>query len=586
MVHLLFIKAALATAFFVAQAPPYDLEQIPVPLLDAFEEGVRAQLEEARQRALDKDAEGLARLCLLYQHYELFQSARPCLEQLAERQAGDGRWPYYLGLLHAREGRNDLAVEAFERAQALLPGFPATSVRLGDLRLAQGDLEGAEHAYRRAMNDRGTKDAARFGLARIALERGNPRGAIRDLEAILPTQPAGSTVHHHLGLAWRASGDLERARAELARNQHVPVSFADSFAAALTALDVSREAIFNRAVEASRLGRHEQAIGDFRELLTKHPDDAEAHYNLARALGEIGDLVASEHHLREAIRIRPTFRDAHFNLAVLLGRSKRGEESQSHLERVATLDPDYAPAQMLLGRTLAERGDLGSAQRRFASVLERDPAHAEAHYWLAMAQLAENGGDALRARDAAEGHLRQARRLAPAWPLPVRALAQLLARGGNLAAAAIEYQALLELSPLEPPAHLGLAQARILTSEYRAAITGLEEALASSDAKLSRHPRLLDLTARLLATCPDPAIRDGARAEILARRVMGAAPNLDAAETLAMALAEQGRFEEAVQLQREVLERERQSLGQPSPARQAHLARYLNGEPVRAPWLP
>jgi hypothetical protein len=63
---------------------------------------------------------------------------------------------------------------------------------------------------------------------------------------------------------------------------------------------------------------------------------------------------------------------------------------------------------------------------------------------------------------------------------------------------------------------------------------------------------LRHLLARLLASCPDRSLRDGARALALAEDLArgGATPAI--LETLAMAMAETGRFESASTLQAEI----------------------------------
>ena len=59
--------------------------------------------------------------------------------------------------------------------------------------------------------------------------------------------------------------------------------------------------------------------------------------------------------------------------------------------------------------------------------------------------------------------------------------------------------------------------------------------------------------ARLLAASPDPSLRDGARALELAEQAI-AEPTLQRAETLAMSYAAAGRFDEAVQVQRDLID--------------------------------
>lgn len=552
-----------------------DLGAVPQPLLDTFEPAVKLQLEVAR-----RDAEGsgmpaeTSRLCQLYLHYELYPAAEACLAQLRLLEPTDFHWPYHLGVMYSRLGQLERAEAFLNDARELQPGYAPTSIRLADLLLRRGDIDSAERIYRGALEHEPSSAAARFGLARVAMERHEYAQAIRGFEEVLERQPEGSVVHYHLGLAYRATGDLDRARQELERNRQVELVHPDPLIDGLATLDVSREATFNRALEASRLGHRKEAISALRELLAEHPEDAEAHYNLARALSDEGQLSEAERHLRAALDLRPSFRDAHFNLAVLLGRQGLTAQALEQLEAVLRADPAYLPARMLLARTYADRGDTARAVAEFRAVLEIDPSLAEAHYFLAMVHLASG------AADEALGPLRKAVALEPTHLPAQRALAQLLARRGDFAAAAEPFDAWAALEPDQAAPHVGRSLSLILQGSYDAALAALEAGLE----RLPRQPILLDMTARFLATCPDDRLRDGARAETLARRALGLAPSIDATETLAMALAEQGRFDEAIELQSEVVAREPQPGSPSSEQRLERLALYRKRIAVRSPW--
>lgn len=98
------------------------------------------------------------------------------------------------------------------------------------------------------------------------------------------------------------------------------------------------------------------------------------------------------------------------------------------------------------------------------------------------------------------------------------------------------------------------------------------------EALLIDHPdssRALNQLAWQLATDPDPAWRDGARAVELAKRAVELEPLPSYQDTLAAARAETGDFAEAVRIQRQVVEAD------PDPGFGAHLAVLERGEPVR-----
>ena len=88
----------------------------------------------------------------------------------------------------------------------------------------------------------------------------------------------------------------------------------------------------------------------------------------------------------------------------------------------------------------------------------------------------------------------------------------------------------------------------------------------------------------MLAACPDDSVRDGPRALALAEELMSAEPTLSNAETLAMALAEVGRFAEAAEWQRRLLD-EAARLGHDDERQRLHqgLALYESRRPFRYP---
>jgi tetratricopeptide (TPR) repeat protein len=144
--------------------------------------------------------------------------------------------------------------------------------------------------------------------------------------------------------------------------------------------------------------------------------------------------------------------------------------------------------------------------------------------------------------EAAE-HYREALAIAPQSAMTLCNLGIILAKDGNSAEARRLQEAALQLKPALPQAHYHLALLDM--ADRRSA-----EAIAHWRSVLQAKPHWADALnnlAWLLATSPDPKLRDGAEAVRLAQRSCAlagsGAPFLD---TLAAAYAETGRFPEAV----------------------------------------
>ena len=527
------------------------IDAVPAPRLDHLEPDVGRQFEEdrvavaaalagaAEEAQAQAAANAFADLCLRYLHYEFYGAASVCLEQLRALAPGDFQWAYYELLLHDATGDLEQARASAGAALDLRPGDVPTLIRAGDLLLAEGELDAAEAAYGRAASGRPESAAARFGLGRVALERGDAARAAQILEAVAATQPEGSIVHHHLGMALRAAGDTERARAELGRNRQVPIAVVDPLRERLNLLGVKEEAVFDHAVRAARSGDHAQAISHYEQLLATDDADAEVHFNLARSLIETGDSGRAERHLRRAIEVRPDHGAAHFNLALLLGRAGRDVEAAAHLERAADLDPENLPWRLVRARARADSGNVDGAIAELEEVVEIDPGLIEAR----------------------------------------RTLAALLVGTGDPERAAVQLEALVALTPDDLAARFNLGLMQFQAGMYVDCRATLEAALERFPGDIAvRH-----LLARLLATSPVAEALDGARAVKLAEAVVSEQPALDHLETLAMALAAAGRFDEAIVRQQEALELERRSTGMNSGERRHRLDLYQARQPLRAP---
>ncbi|MDE2849450.1 MAG: tetratricopeptide repeat protein [Acidobacteriota bacterium] len=527
------------------------LDAVPEPALDHLDPEQRERLAADRTAAAgalaDAATDGQAQhaanifgdLCLQYLHHELHGAAAVCLAQLRLLAPNDFQWTYYELLLHDATGNLERARLAARAALELRPDDSATLIRAGDLHLDAGDLDEAAAAYARALEVRPESAAARFGLGRAAMDRGETGQAIAAFEEVLASQPEGSVVHHHLGMALRANGDTARARAELAQNRQVPIAIADPLRDRLQIYGLKTEARFDRAVRAARSGRNDEAIVLYRELLAEDDGDPEVHFNLARSLIETGDQAAAEEHLRRVIAENPGHGAAHFNLALLLGRTGRTAEGALHLERAADIDPENLQWRMMRARARADAGNASGARSELEEIVRLDPGAIEAH----------------------------------------RSLAAMLLEAGEATRAADHLEALAALTPDDLRVHFNLGLTRFGTGQFAAAREALETALERFPGDLAvRH-----LLARLLATSPDAAVRDGVRAVELARSVVDEQPALDHLETLAMAMAEAGRFEEAVSWQQRALDREREASGGNSPQRLDRLRLYQARQPLRAP---
>lgn len=518
------LVAGLLSALFVwapwrrATPQPLRPDDVPVPpRLETLEPPVKAQFVERRSAVL-----------------RLLAEAEAPADRLADA-LGE------LGIAFQAYGYHAEAEACYARAALLASRSFRWSYALGVARQERGNGPGADAAFRQAMGMDPENVPVRVRLAEVALEWGR-RDEARSLyqEALARDQDC---VRAQVGLARLALEGrrpaeavqlLERALAwhpnAVAIHQALGMAYRD-----LGKRDLAREHL--RRVPAHKL---EQAALPLADSLTAAVDTARVgarghDLRAMRALNEGRfDLAAIE--FRQAVLSDPGRVYARHGLALALFRSGKLEEAAQALEELLQKDPSHVASRLLLSAVRAAQGRLPAARRQLEAVLADSPDDPQALLQLGAVCLEE----------------------------------------GKLAAALEHYSRALMLAPERSAARVGTGLALVRLGHRGRALRVL---LGGPDE--TRDPQVAVLAARLLAGSPEPELRDGKRAHELARRAWEAEPTLSAAESMAMAEAEEGRFESAVAWQREAASA---APGHPWVARR--LALYAGGQPVREPWAP
>jgi tetratricopeptide (TPR) repeat protein len=90
------------------------------------------------------------------------------------------------------------------------------------------------------------------------------------------------------------------------------------------------------------MGRYDEAIESYRQVIRIQPNDAEAYYNMGiacRGLGNINEAIES---FKQAIRIKPSYIEAHYNLGVAYMEMGKRDSSLQEYEILKELDKDLA----------------------------------------------------------------------------------------------------------------------------------------------------------------------------------------------------------------------------------------------------
>ena len=259
--------------------------------------------------------------------------------------------------------------------------------------------------------------------------------------------------------------------------------------------------------------------------------------------GNVGGAIG---HYEQALRIKPDYAMAHYNLGFALAQTGKIEDAIAHYQQALRINPDYAEATTIWGSLWRKR------------VRSRKPSPTTSR---------PCGSSPITPRRTTTS--------GPLWRKPVRSrkpspttsrpcgltlgfaeahynLANALFRVGKVTDAIAHYRQSLQINPGNADAHSKLGAALIATGNAHDALGQLEQALRINPDLAEAQNNL----AWVLATLPPTEGGDPVRAVALAQRVCErsghrAPGDLD---TLAVAYAAAGRFDDAIATARNAID--------------------------------
>lgn len=289
----------------------------------------------------------------------------------------------------------------------------------------------------------------------------------------------------------------------------------------------------------SRRGDHAQAIEYYRKALAYRPNDGTTLTRYAMSLSELGRFDDAIVVFQKALQIRPTFAHTHESFAVALSRVGRSDEAVAQFRIALDMEPENTPMCFKLARLLIEIGRISDAVDQLKRGLEVSPNAIQLRGMLAQLLVQQRRDD-----EAADQIALILQRHPREFELMMN-LAQSCMQADDSKTAEQLLGHVLEIDPGRATAWHAMGFLKLRIGQSHAAVQAFRAGLESSERDVS----LINDLAWLLATSSDPTLRDGAEALALVQSVHDATGSGDpnVLDTLAAALAELGRFDEAVE---------------------------------------
>jgi tetratricopeptide (TPR) repeat protein len=319
-------------------------------------------------------------------------------------------------------------------------------------------------------------------------------------------------------------------------------------------------------------GQVDKAAPHFRMALLLNRASPKAHAGVGMILAGKGKVPEAIREFEKALKSEPGFDVALKGLRAAYWAQDRRAEAVEQSMRVLEAKPEDTQEHMYLGGMLWEMERREEAVAQYRDVVRLDPHDSVARYKLGYA-LSQMG----YYREGAE-ELSEALRLGHKDFETYSEYGRTLAALGDLEAARLQFEAGLTLSPTNANLRVNLANALWMSGHTNDAVSNFaaaavlqpglaQETLNSGKALASAGqfaaalgkfstamrlhpdwPEAMSATAWVLATAPEPSVRNGPEALRLAERAAALTDKKDVhvLTTLDAAYAEAGRFPEAI----------------------------------------
>ena len=381
-----------------------DLQYLPATLADDIRH-MKAYSEAELESESDPivRAEILGQLAFIYHAQQMLRAAEATyLEALSNDEVYAYR--YLLAIIVLQRGDTEDAVAHLDQVVLSNPDYVPAWYRLGNLKLLQGDVDGAETAFLNAQKTYPDSAAIIVGVADVALAKENWSDAIEQLEKAAVFEPNNGQIAYKLVTAYRQLGDQSKVDQWLPRanSSMQSPSLTDPLLVELAGLSRSGR-FFSQAAEwAFQRGDREAAHDALLQATQLEPDNLEYALKYAAFLELVGSVDEAVIELKRLLSVREDAASAWFSLARLFRDSEDGEEYLQGLvaiQKAVELDSEQDLYRALAAAMSLQAALYPHAQEYYMQLVERNPSNPYFYYWFALARLAEqhcDGREALR----------------------------------------------------------------------------------------------------------------------------------------------------------------------------------------------
>lgn len=263
----------------------------------------------------------------------------------------------HVGILKARNGESEVAIEIFRALEGLFPDDAVTQMNL-----ALAYEERARHLEKLERTEQAEE------LQALAFEA---------YKAALAADPEEPTIHYNLAYFYLHQRSFEKAREHL---QYYAKNGTDEkrvSEARRLMREIDRQGLmdglYQKAFDAIRMGKEEEGIAHIQEFLSSRPAVGNAWFILGWAYRRLARYEEGRDAFLKALELGPPNADLLNELAICLMELGELAQSRKRLSEALALEPENTKVISNLGIVALKTGDRAEALRFFRTVLEIEP---------------------------------------------------------------------------------------------------------------------------------------------------------------------------------------------------------------------
>lgn len=368
------------------------------------------------------------------------------LHQVAQTRPRDANAAGKLGMALHAYNEYVAAAQWFARARGLAPGEMRWTYFAGLTQAALGNTTEALTFFQQVAD----YDPAKIKAADLLLAQNKPNEAETLYRAAIKNNPSPQWAWYGLGRVNAARQDWTGAMQAFEQ----AIALSPQFGAAHYALALALREMGQLDNAKKHLAFY-QAYQQIRPPVNDVWADEIAALNIGEqeslrrgvALAQDGNLDDAVREHKQALEVNPNFLQAHINLIQLYGRLNQPTQAEIHYRRAVQINPSAAEAHYNFGVVLVGAQKQAAAKTAFAQALVSNPHFAEAHFNLGILALQD----------------------------------------ARLTDAIAHFQASLESQPNNRSAHFELGRIFVHQQNYAAALQHFQQTLTPEDQDTPRY---------------------------------------------------------------------------------------------------